>query len=240
MTESVRIDLLGSLVVRCGERVLDGGPVRQQAVLAALALRANELVTAEYLLDAVWGADRPEIGAKVIPPYIYRIRSALAVNGILESSSRRYVLHLEHGCLDVDRFEAAVQAGEESDSAAEAAERFGEALALWRGEPLEGLPGLAAHRKRLVERRHQALASRVDADLRCGRHAEVIAELSARVYERRFDERLVGQLMVALHRSGRRREALDAYLRTRTFLVDELGSEPGPELRRIQHEVLSD
>ncbi len=229
MTDQLRIDLLGPLVVRQGDTQIEPGPLLQQALLAVLALRANRVCTAEELFDAVWGDRPPATGLKVLPPYIYRLRKALPIDGLLERSRDGYVLRLQPGVLDTDRFDAAVRAGD-----------YAEALTLFRGEPLTGLPGqyLATHRQRLSELRYKVLSDRIDLDLAGGRHADVVPELVTAVADRPLDERLAGQLMLALYAGGRQAEALGVYTATRDILIDQLGVEPGPELRATHQRIL--
>ncbi|MEV0289571.1 MULTISPECIES: BTAD domain-containing putative transcriptional regulator [unclassified Kribbella] len=243
MTGSLRIELLGPLRVEVDGRVVEAGPLRQQALLAVLALRANRTSTAEELFDAVWADRPPASGLKVLPPYIYRIRKALGVDGLLERTRDGYQLRLPAGSVDLDDFEAAAQQAEASRAAGDvdtAAAAYARALDLHRGEPLSGLPGqyLAAQRVRLTERRYKVLSDRIDLDLECGRHTAVVAELVAAVADRPLDERLAGQLMLALYAGGRQAEALNVYARTRDTLVEQLGVEPAPELRATHQRVL--
>lgn len=240
MTEALRIDLLGPLAVRFGGRALDTGPIRQQVLLAVLALRANRVSTPEELLDAVWGDSPPPTGLKVIPPYIYRIRKLLPSDGLLDRTRDGYVLRVPPNCVDVDRFEAAVAAVDQLSDPERAAEMYAEALTLFRGEPLGGLPGsyLSTQRHRLAERRDKVLSDRIDLDLANGRHAEVVSELVGLVADRPLDERVAAQLMLALYRSGRQAEALANYGKTRAILVEQLGVEPGPELRAAHETIL--
>ncbi|MEV8376628.1 BTAD domain-containing putative transcriptional regulator [Kribbella sp. NPDC056861] len=238
MAEALSIDLLGPLTVRYGGTVLNSGPIRQQAMLAVLALRANRESSAEQLLDLVWDENPPSSGLRVIPTYVYRIRQALPPEVTLERTTGGYVLRMPPGTLDVDRFESAITAARQDKDPA----RYREALALFRGEPLSGLPGnyLAGQRRRLLERRDEVLSDRLGLEIADGRFADVVPELSALVEERPLDERFAAQLMTALFRSGRRAEALETYLRTRTTLVDELGVEPGQELQAIHQQLLRD
>ncbi|MFI5713791.1 AfsR/SARP family transcriptional regulator [Kribbella sp. NPDC051620] len=236
MTAGLRIELLGSLSVRLDGQLVEVGPLRQQALLAVLALRANRTCTPEELFDAVWGDRPPATGLKVLPPYIYRIRKALPVDGLLERTRDGYMLRLAPDAVDVNRFDAAVQAAEAQQDAG----AYAEALNLFRGEPLSGLPGhyLATHRQRLVERRYKVLSDRIDLDLASGRHSAVVAELVTAVAERPLDERLAGQLMLALYAGGRQADAMNVYTQTRHTLVEQLGVEPGPELRATHQRIL--
>ena len=172
------------------------------------------------------------------------LRQALGRNGRLETQGSAYRLNIGPGELDVDRFEHLVEEARdltETDADA-AAELLREALAMWRGPPLADLayesfvqPEIA----RLEERRWAAFEARVDADLALGRHAEVVGDLEAAVAEEPLRERLRAQLMLALYRSGRQAEALDAYRAARRTLVDEVGVEPGAELRALQEAILA-
>ena len=150
-----------------------------------------------------------------------------------------YLVSAEPGALDSERFAQLVQEahGSEPDVAAE---RLREALALWRGPPLADLDDSIARPERaeLEDRRAATLEQRIDADLELGRHAEVVSELEALVREDPLRERRRAQLMLALYRSGRQAEALDTYRSGRKLLADELGLEPGDELRRLEKAIL--
>ncbi|MFB6719219.1 BTAD domain-containing putative transcriptional regulator [Kribbella sp. NPDC056345] len=242
MTGQLRIEILGPLQILHHDEPITVGAHRLQALLAVLALRANQVCTPEDLLDLVWHDNPPGTGLKVLPPYIYRLRRTLPVD-VVHHTSNGYVLRLPPDALDITEFEAiATHAGQLRDrgdlNAAAAA--YNQALALFRGEPLSGLPGpyLAAQRRRLLERHDRVFADRVDLDLDRGRTAELVAELVPAVAARPFDERLAGQLMRALAADGRQADALDVYRRARDVLVDQLGVEPGPGLREIQQGVL--
>jgi DNA-binding SARP family transcriptional activator/tetratricopeptide (TPR) repeat protein len=236
MAEALSIDLLGPLTIRSGGSDLNAGPVRQQALLAVLALRANQVTSPEQLLDLVWDEDPPATGAKVIPTYVYRIRKLLPPGVTLEHRATGYVLHLTPGCLDVDRFESKVAAAARAGDPA----LYREALALFRGEPLGGLPGnyLAGQRQRLIARRDVAVRDRLDLELAAGNHAELVPELLTLVSAHPLDERYASRLITAQFHSGRQAEALETYARTRATLLDELGVEPGPELRAVHQSVL--
>jgi len=238
----LRIELLGPLRVQWQGRTVAPGPQRLQALLAVLALRANQVCTPEELLDLVWHDNPPGTGLKVLPPYIYRLRRTLPTD-ILDRTTDGYVLRLPDEALDITEFETAVRTATwhrdrgDLDAAAAAYQR---ALDLFHGEPLAGLPGqyLAAQRLRLIERRDKVFADRVDVGLDRGRHAELIAELVPAVAAKPFDEHLAGQLMRALSADGRQADALDVYTRTRETLIDQLGVEPGPALRDIHQTIL--
>ena len=238
----LRIELLGPLRVQWQGRTIAPGPQRSQALLAVLALRANQVCTPEELLDRVWHDNPPGTGLKVLPPTIYRLRRMLPTD-VLDRTPDGYTLRLLDDALDITSFETAVRAATEHRDHGDldaAAGEYQRALDLFRGEPLAGLPGqyLAAQRQRLTERRDKVFADRVDVDLDRGRHAELIAELVPAVAAKPFDEHLAGQLMRALSADGRQADALDVYTRTRETLIDQLGVEPGPALREIHQTIL--
>ncbi|GAB3822859.1 AfsR/SARP family transcriptional regulator [Kribbella italica] len=239
--DRLRLELLGVPRGFAGSENFDLGPVRQQAVLAVLALNANHVLTAEELLSAAWGDAAPASGAKVVAPYVYRVRQALPDGELLRRTRHGYVLDLAPDQLDVSAFEATVAEARRTSDKCSAADLFTTALGLFDGEPLAGLPGryLASERHRLSELRRKARAEQIDLELELGRHAEVIAELKARVGDDPMDEHSTAQLMTALYRAGRQAEALDAYARAREALVAELGVEPGPGLRATHRQVLN-
>ena len=169
--------------------MLETGPIRQKALLAVLALRANRVCSPEELLDTVWEDRLPSSGVKIIPPYIYRIRKLLPLEDLLERTRDGYVLRLPAESVDVEQFESAVR------TATDPAD-YSRALELFRGEPLAGLPGhwLASQRTRLQERRYKVLGDKIALDLDRGRHVEAVAELATAAEERPMDERLARDL----------------------------------------------
>jgi YVTN family beta-propeller protein len=236
--------ILGPLEVFDGERQVTLGGTRQRALLAILLLHANEVVSTDRLVEELWGENPPETGPKALQVAISQLRktlqSSLGADGVLVTRAPGYVLNVHPGELDLDRFESLVEQAEERRGA-EAAALLREALALWRGPPLADLayqsfaqPAIA----RLEEARLAALEDRIDADLALARHAALVGELEELVACYPLRERLRGQLMLALYRSGRQAEALEAYQAGRRTLVDELGIEPGPELQKLQREIL--
>jgi predicted ATPase/DNA-binding SARP family transcriptional activator len=221
------------------------GGSRPRGVLAMLAVHANEAVSAERLLAAVWGEDAPRTALKALHVTVSRLRGALGDPAVIGTTGAGYRLRLAPGELDLDRFERAVEAGRGSLAAGRperAAEQLRDALAMWRGPPLAdvaALPFAAPEILRLEEERFDALESRIDADLAAGRHADLAGELRSLVAKHPWRERLHAQLMIALYRTGRQAEALDAFAAARTALVEQLGIEPGPELRDLQAAVLA-
>jgi class 3 adenylate cyclase/tetratricopeptide (TPR) repeat protein len=235
--------VLGSLEVLdgSGQRVPLGG-TRQQTVLGSLLLRAGETVSLERLVDELW-EQPPETAAKTVQVYVSRLRRLLTP-GAIESRSGGYALRLDGDRLDLTQFERLAEEGRTALSGAEwerAASLLGEALSLWRGPALVGLTAEALRREaeRLEEARLEALEDRVEADLARGRQREVVPELRALVAEHPFRERLCAQLMRGLYAAGRQAEALEVYRETRTRLDEELGLEPGAELRELERRMLS-
>ena len=230
--------ILGALEVSEGGRSLPLGGTKQRAVLAVLLLHADEVVSTERLIDDVW--ERPPATVKaVLQGYISKLRKALPPETLL-TRGPGYLLRLEPHELDLRRFERLV---EEADNAAPAlaAGKIREALALWRGPPLADFaeePFAQAAVARLEELRLLAIEKRIAADLELGRQAEVVAELEGVIAEHPLRERLRGQLMLALYRSGRQAEALGAYREARRTLVDELGIEPSPALQELERAIL--
>jgi YVTN family beta-propeller protein len=239
--------ILGPLEVRDGGQVVALGGPQQRAVLAMLLLRANEVVSRGRLVEGLWGEQPPKSAGHVIESYISRLRQALDANsGMAElvTQTRGYSLRADPGQLDLQRFERLAAEGRRHLAGGEpavAAESLARALALFRGPPLDDLaffPFAQPEVRRLEELRLSALRDRIDADLECGRAAQLIGELSMLAEEHPFVEHFHAQLMLALYRAGRQAEALDVYQRLRRTLVDELGIEPGPEVRGLQHEIL--
>ncbi len=232
--------LLGPLeVVDDGDRALALGGRKQRSVLAVLLLHANDVVATEHLVDEVWGDAPPATVAKSIQVYISRMRKELG-DGRLVTRPPGYALHVEPSELDLACFQALVAGAADVDPATAAA-RLREALALWRGPALADLayePFAQAHAAQLEELRFSALEQRIDADLALGEHAQLIGELEALAAQHPLRERLRGQLMLALYRSGRQADALAAYQAARTTLVEELGIEPGRALRDLHQAIL--
>ena len=237
--------ILGPLELADGTAPIEVTGARQRALLALLLIHRNEVVSSERIVDALWGATPPASAAKAVQNAVSQVRRALAGggDGALRTERGGYVLRVAPGELDADRFEALLESGRRSltaGDAAPAAEELRHALALWRGPALADVaydafaqPEIA----RLEELRLEALEERVDADLALGRHDELEAELEAEIARHPLRERLRGQQMLALYRSGRQADALEAFQDARRLLVDELGIEPGPALRQ-RHEAI--
>ncbi|WP_370947262.1 BTAD domain-containing putative transcriptional regulator [Amycolatopsis sp. cg5] len=237
---------LGPLDVRAvGGPVELGGP-RQRAVLAALLLRANELASVEYLTGAAWESP-PATPESNLRTYVSGLRQRLAQAGDdpgrLSTRPGGYLLRVDRGELDLTTFTELTVAGETASGSREAASCFSRALALWRGRPLEGLhagQALSVEVTRLEERRLAVVEKHLRARLDLGEHADLIAELRRLVADHPLREELWGHLMTALHRSGRRADALSAYQELHRLLDDELGVTPGRSLRQLQAQILED
>ena len=239
----MEFEVLGSVRVRGhgDPKELTGRMGR--TLLSVLLARANQPVARSELVGALWGTDDHASSGHALQLHVYKLRRMLDRPDRLVLVSEGYRLQVLPGELDADRFESLV--GEAEDIAVQDPEHgvrlLRKALALWRGDPYGGtdLPVLVGEAERLAERRLAALELLHETELRCGRHAAIVAELTDLVRRHPLRERLHGALMIALYRAGRQAEALDAYRAARAVLVGELGLEPGPELRRIEQRILA-
>lgn len=239
----MEVCVLGPLEVRVnGAAAALGGP-KQRAVLAMLLLHGNEVVARDRLIGGVWGERPPAAAQRSLDSYVSRLRAILGADRI-ERRAPGYLVRLEAGELDLDRFEVLLEQGRAAAAtgdAATASEALRQALGLWRGPALADLlyePFAAGETERLEERRMLALEERIDADLAVGHGPELVPELERLVSEEPFRQRLLGQLMLSLYRAGRQADALAAYERGRQRLAEELGLEPGPQLRLLQRQIL--
>ena len=247
----MRFGILGSLEVFADGRAVALGRGKQRALLAVLVIHANETLSAERLIDELWGERPPVSAAKTLQVHISRLRKALEQpagdggDGVVVTREHGYELRVDPESVDALRFERLL-----GDARAElAAGRVGQALSLleeglslWRGPPLaECVYERFAEVEiaRLEELRVWALEELAEAKLALGRHAEVVGELERLIREHPYRERLRAQLMLALYRSDRQAEALQAYQDARRSLVEELGIEPGERLRELERAILA-
>src|SRR5215212_7451321 len=237
--------ILGPLEVRADGRTVALGGARPRAVFAVLALHPNQPVSAERLAVALWGEDVPPSAVKTVQVYVARLRKALGDRDVLVTTPAGYRLRVLPGELDAERFERRVADGRDALAAGRAehaAAELREALELWRGAPLADLasaPFAPAEVARLEEQHLAAVELRVEADLAAGDHAELIAELQQLTSRHPWRERLHAQLMLALYRSGRQADALEAYRHAREVLVEQLGIEPGADLHDLHEAILA-
>jgi len=254
----VDIEVLGALAVReNGVSVTPTAPKPRQ-VLALLALHADQVVPVGMLIEELWGDRPPRSARTTLQTYVLQLRDLIATalekdpegteprtaKDVLVTTPGGYLLNTGGGTSDVREFERMAGTGYRAMDAGDfpgAARQLRDALALWSGSALADVQTgtqLEMETRRLDETRLCALDQRIEADLRLGRHRELLGELTMLVSRYRTHETLHGQLMLALHRSGRRSEALDVYQRLRTALVRELGLEPSAGLRRLQRSIL--
>ena len=246
-TVGVEFGILGPVrVVHDGTLPALGG-TRERAVLALLLLSRNQVVSADRLIDDLWDGRPPDGASKALQVYVSRLRKALgqaSLDGRLLTQSPGYLIRVGPGELDADRFDTLVSRAREEAATGDhhrAAATLRAALALWRGPALADIaaaPFAGSEAVRLEEARLAALEERIDADLACGHHAEVIAELDALTRTHPVRERLWAGLMTALYRTGRQAEALRTYQRLRRVLGDDLGIEPSPTLARLETAIL--
>src|SRR4051794_11775197 len=234
----MEVRLLGSLeVTDDAGAAIALSSVKQRALLAILALNAGRVVATERLVDHLWNDDAPRDAGNALQAHVSKLRRALGRPELLELRAPGYVLNIDPQHVDVTRFEALVAAGREVvDDPARAASLLRDAEEQWKGVGLadftyeEWAQPLIA---RLTDLRLAAIEDRVDGELSLGQHATLVSDLEALVREHPLRERLRAQLMLAMYRAGRQADALRVFQEGRVMLADELGLEPGPELRRL-------
>jgi WD40 repeat protein/DNA-binding SARP family transcriptional activator len=232
-TTNMDVQLLGPVEVVSNEAPVALGGPKQRALLAMLALEAGSTVSVERLIDGLWGDDPPTTAPKLVQLYVSHLRKAMAGcadEGAIATRGGGYELRVGRDRVDASRFERLLAQG---------AAR--EALSLWRGPPLANVakePFAAPEIRRLDELRTAAVEVAIDQDLEAGRHREVLPELESLLAREPLRERLHAQRMLALYRSGRQADALEAYRQARATLIEQIGVEPGPELRRLQDAIL--
>jgi predicted ATPase/DNA-binding SARP family transcriptional activator len=245
VSSEIAVRLLGPLEVELSGQSVRFEGIKQRKLFMVLALRAPEAVSADELVTVLWGEQPPAGAAQALQKQISRLRRRLGEESPVSYRPAGYALEIDPRTIDARRFEglledARVALGRDDPERAAASLRA--ALALWRGE------ALADHRfdefaqreiARLEELRVEAIEERLAAELACGRDADLVGELQALVAEHPLRERLRAQLMVALYRTGRQAEALEVMRAGRRLMVDELGIEPGPELRQLERMILA-
>jgi DNA-binding SARP family transcriptional activator/pimeloyl-ACP methyl ester carboxylesterase/class 3 adenylate cyclase len=236
----VEFEVLGPLKVVAGGRDVTPARPKQQALLAMLLLHREEVVSGARLIEALWGEKPPETAQTALHGHVSALRKRIGADRI-RTRPPGYLLHASEDEVDLARFESLVAEGRARPDPDERSDCLREALALWHGKPLAELRDQDfAEREiaRLEELRLAAVEERVDTDLALGRHGELVPELEALVAEHPFRDRLRGQLMLALYRSGRQADALHVFQSGRRALVDELGIDPGPALRQLELRIL--
>jgi len=237
--------VLGPSEVIAGDRVVDVGGPRLRTALALLVAEAGHVVSVAALVDGLWGRLTPPDAERTVRTYMSRLRKALAPAEPISTRHSGYVLTADPDAIDAVRFERLAEAGHRAlrASAPEvASERLVSALALWRGVAygeFGGTPALETERVRLDQMRWKAIQHRIDADLAAGLGQELVAELVELTTAHPGHERLWGQLMTALYRSGRQADALDAFRRARQALAEATGLEPTPALLEIHRQLLA-
>jgi WD40 repeat protein/DNA-binding SARP family transcriptional activator len=210
-----------------------------------LALRANRTVAADELIDGLWADHPPASAAKNLQSYVSELRKALPSDGAgatIVTQGRGYELRVTEEAVDALRFEDLIEEAGRQPTGAGANGLAGAALELWRGAPLANVasePFAAPEIGRLEELHMRAIELAIEAELAAGRHAEVVARLEALIAEEPLREPLHAQRMLALYRNGRQSEALEAYHEARAALIEQIGVEPGPELKRLQEQILA-
>ena len=221
---------------------------KERALLSRLLVDANRIVSVDQLIDDLWEGSPSDAAAASLRVHVSRVRKALASAGadaIIVTRSPGYVIETERDAVDAFRFESLIESARSTAAQASPTESAGslrEALALWRGPALAEIaasPNVGPEAQRLDELRLITIEDRIEADLACGHHAAVIGELQALVQAHPLRERLWGQLMLALYRTGRQADALRAFQDLRNALADEVGLDPSPALSRLEATILA-
>ncbi|WP_328666228.1 AfsR/SARP family transcriptional regulator [Streptomyces sp. NBC_00322] len=252
----MNIEVLGALSVREKGRSIAPSAPKPRQVLALLALNADQLVPVSQLVEELWGQNPPRSSRTTLQTYVLQVRDLIgealaggpdegrSAKSVLVTLPGGYRLETEGGTVDFREFEHRAGAGYramDAEDYSQAAARLRDALSLWSGPALADVQAgsqTGMEIERLEEARLCALDQRIEADLRLGRHRELLSELTVLVSRYRTHESLHGQFMLALHRSGRRGEALNVYQRLRNTLVADLGLEPSAALGRLQRSIL--
>ncbi|MEV4252408.1 AfsR/SARP family transcriptional regulator, partial [Spirillospora sp. NPDC049652] len=240
--ERTRILLLGPIEAWLGAERLQLGGVKQRTLLAGLALRAGKPVSADRIIAWLWGEEPPTTAAQQLHKQVSQLRALLG-QGSVERHAQGYALRVEPDQIDLTGMETATETARTHLAGGrfqEAAEGFRAALWTWRGRSIsDAAPGLSGDGHFLEERRLAAALEWADAELRLGGSPELVAGLRILVAEHPYQERLWAQLILALHRAGRVADALTSYEQCRGVLANDLGLDPGVELRRLHQAVLA-
>ena len=242
MEHPLEIRLLGPFEVVVGGRPANVSGSKRQGLLALLALRRGRVVGVESLIDALWGDDLPAAPRNAVQHHVARLRAALGQETIVASPDGYALMDAAVDALWFEELLADARGALRAGDARAAAEAVTSGLELWRGPALHGLTESAwfsAEARRLESLRADALEEQFEAALALGDHREIVTALRAALEENPFRERLWGQLMLALYRSGRQPDALEAFREARRVLSEELALEPGPDLRRLQEAILA-
>ena len=239
---TVEFRLLGDVEARLDGRRLEIGHARQRCVLAALLVDVNRPVPVDQLADRVWADQPPHRARNALAGYLSRLRTLLAdaEDVMIAREPGGYALATDALSVDLHRFRHLASQARAAADPRDAVALFDRALDLWRGEPFASLdtPWVNDVRTALEAERLSVALDRNDVALRAGRHTELLVELAAALHAHPLDERLAGQLMLAQYRSGRQADALETYRQMRERLVDELGVDPSPPLRRVHQQIL--
>lgn len=250
--KQMQFNLMGTLEVLEDGRVLTPTAAKPRQVLTMLAVNASAMVSAEQLIDELWPEGPPSSAKTTVQTYVYQLRKLLGRSftssrgkEVLVTRPAGYVLAVPRHHVDIFRFQPLMEDGRKAlrlGDASRASDLLRDALGLWRGPMLADVtrgPRLEGHSAYLEEQRMEALALRIEADLEARRHREIVGELRLLVTTHRLHEWLHVRLMQALHRSGRRGEALDVYQQLRRLLENELGLEPSFDAKQLQHQILA-
>jgi DNA-binding SARP family transcriptional activator/tetratricopeptide (TPR) repeat protein len=241
----LQFHVLGPLLVTAGDEPVRLGRGRLRTLLAILLLHPNEPVSVNHITERLWGDAPPVSPRSAIQTCVVRLRQALGGGELIETAVEGYLIRLSAGQLDLTTFDGLTRAAEAATAAGDLAGAhalLADAVRLWRGPALADIRSDLLHGRDLpllAERRRRAEEAWAETGLRLGRHAEVVPRLRDLVSSHPLHERFWAQLMTALYRSGRPAEALDAYQAVRRRLVEELGVDPGTELRRLHQAVLT-
>ena len=240
LVQEVEFRVLGPFEVLVEGRAFELTRPKQRSLLALLLLHAGEVVSTDRLVEELWAGRPPKAAVGSLQNVVSDLRKALSPE-VVATRSPGYMLGVDPERVDLHRFQRLVAQASEGGEAERRSALLREALALWRGPPLAELafePFAHIEIARLEEMRTAAREELIEAELQLGRHSPLVGELETLVTEHPLRERLRGQLMLALYRSGRQVEALEAYRQARETLVDELGIEPSPDLQRLEQSIL--